>query len=117
MSFNLKNRSFLKEIDFEPRELRFFRLKDMTGSPVGSKRGIAFDWAGHAVAAAAALAELVSLDGDHLDAGLAQRGVGAGIAFVGHDHAGFERDHVIAVVPLLPLGLEGVSAGLDDAHL
>ena len=23
MSFNLRNRSFLKEIDFEPRELRF----------------------------------------------------------------------------------------------
>ena len=23
MAFNLKNRSFLKEIDFEPRELRF----------------------------------------------------------------------------------------------
>jgi len=23
MSFNLKNRSFLKEIDFQPRELRF----------------------------------------------------------------------------------------------
>ena len=23
MSFNLKNRSFLKEIDFEPRDLRF----------------------------------------------------------------------------------------------
>jgi len=23
MSYNLKNRSFLKEIDFEPRELRF----------------------------------------------------------------------------------------------
>jgi hypothetical protein len=23
MSFNLRNRSFVKEIDFEPRELRF----------------------------------------------------------------------------------------------
>src|SRR4249919_1340861 len=101
MSFNLKNRSSRGSKSISLRKLRFFRLKDMTGSPVGSKRGIAFDWAGHAVAAAAALAELVSLDGDHLDAGLTQRRIGAGVAFVGHDHAGFERDHVIAVVPLL----------------
>ena len=63
--------------------------------------------AGHAVAAAAALAELEALDGDHLDAGLAQRGVGAGVALVGDDDPGLERDDVVAVVPLLALGLEG----------
>ena len=38
--------------------------------------------------------------------GLAQRGVGAGVALVGHHHPGLERDHVVAVVPLLALGLE-----------
>ena len=55
--------------------------------------------------------------GSHLDAGLAQRGVGAGVALVADDDAGLERDDVVAVVPLLALGLEGVTAGLDDAHL
>jgi hypothetical protein len=39
-----------------------------------------FDRAGHAVATAAALAKLEPLDRDHLDPGLAQRGVGAGVA-------------------------------------
>src|SRR6516225_3680036 len=95
------------------RKLRFFRLNAMDGSPSGSERGVALDRAGHAVAAAAALAELEALDRDHLDPGLAQRGVGAGVALIRDDHPGFERDHVVAVVPLLPLGLERVPAGLD----
>ena len=67
--------------------------------------------AGHAVGAAAAPAELEALDGDDLDAGLAQRGVGAGVALVGDDDAGLEGDDVVAVVPLLALGLELVAAG------
>src|SRR6516162_10747897 len=83
----------------------------------GSERGIAFQRAGHAVAAAAALAELVSLDRDHLDAGPAQRGVGAGVALVGDDDAGLKRDDVVAVIPLLALGSEYVPAGLHDPHL
>jgi hypothetical protein len=69
------------------------------------------------VTAAAALAQLKARDRDHLDADLAQRGVGPGVSLVRHHHAGFQGDHVVAVVPLLALGLEGVSAGLDDAHL
>src|SRR5215475_9163167 len=89
----------------------------MDGSPSGSERGVALDRAGHAVTAAAALAKLEALDRDDLDPGLAQRGVGAGVALVRDHHAGLERDHVVAVVPLLPLGLERVPAGLDDAHL
>ena len=38
------------------------------------------------------------------------------LGLVEHD-AGFESDDIVAVVPLLTLGLEGVLAGLDDAHL
>ena len=38
------------------------------------------------------------------------------LGLVEHD-AGFERDDIVAVVPLLTLGFEGVPAGLDDAHL
>jgi hypothetical protein len=44
--------------------------------------------AGHAVAASAAAAELGADDGDDLDSGLAQQGVGAGVAVVGEHHAG-----------------------------
>ena len=43
MTFNLKNRSFLKEIDFEPRELRFLlrlagalKMAKYAGSEPGS---------------------------------------------------------------------------------
>ena len=56
-------------------------------------------------------------DGDHLDAGLAQQRVGVGVAVVGDDDAGLERHDVVAVVPLLALGLVGVAAGLDHAQL
>src|SRR3954471_846507 len=47
--------------------------------------GIALDGAGHAVRAAPAAAQLESLDGDDLDPGLAQGGVGADVALVGDD--------------------------------
>ena len=59
--------------------------------------------AGHAVAAAAALAELEAGDLDHLDAGLAHLGDRVGVALVGDDDAGLEGDDVVAVVPLLAL--------------
>src|SRR5690349_20388175 len=44
--------------------------------------------AGHAVAAAAAAAEFGADDGDDLDSGLAEQGIGAGVAVVGEHHAG-----------------------------
>ena len=69
------------------------------------------------MAAAAAAAEFRAAHRDHLDPGLAQQRVGVRVAIVGHDHAGLERDDVVAVVPLLALGLPGVAAGLDDAQL
>ena len=68
----------------------------VTGSRISSLRkvlpGLAFlpprrhlrvlSTAGHEVPAAAALAQFKSLNGDHLDAGLAQRGIRAGIPLV-----------------------------------
>src|SRR6188768_3035521 len=50
---------------------------------------------GHAVPAAAALAELEPLDLDHLDAGLAHLGDRVRVAFVGDDDAGFKGDDVV----------------------
>src|SRR5690242_1973270 len=99
------------------RKLRFFRLYAIEMLPCGSEGRVSFQRTGHAVAAAAALAEFEPTDGDHLDPRLAQGGVRTGVALVGDDDPGFERDDVVPVVPLLALGLEGVPAGLDDAHL
>ena len=78
---------------------------------------VADDRAGHAVPAAAALAELEALDRDDLDAGLAHLRDRERVALVGDDDAGLEGDDVVAVVPLLALLLVGVAAGLDDVEL
>src|SRR5918994_2438693 len=66
---------------------------------------------GHAVAAAAALAQLETGDLDHLDARLAHLGDRVPVALVGHDDARLERDDVVAVVPLLALLLVCVATG------
>ena len=60
------------------------------------------------MAAAAAAAEFGAAHGDDLDAGLAQQRVGVGVAVVGDDDAGLERDDVVAVVPLLALRLQAL---------
>jgi hypothetical protein len=77
---------------------------------------VALQRAGHAVAAAAALAELEAGDLDHLDTGLAHLGDRVGVALVGHDDARLEGDDVVAVVPLLALCWYCVAAGLDDVQ-
>ena len=79
--------------------------------------GVADDRAGHAVAAAAAAAELGADDRDDLDALLAQQRVGVGVAVVGEHHARRGADEVGAAVPLGALAHVGVAAGLDDAQL
>src|SRR4051812_27210834 len=109
--------SGVKSISFRKERLR--RFSDISGSSRTwwSGSGVALERTRHAVAAAAALAELEAFDRDDLDALLAQGGVAAGVALVGHDDAGLEGHHVVAVIPLLALGLEGVAAGLDHAHL
>jgi hypothetical protein len=53
----------------------------------------------------------------HLDPGTGELRVGGFIALVGDDHAGREGDNVVAIVPLVPLGLELVAAGGDDGEL
>src|SRR6185295_12469421 len=65
--------------------------------------------------AAASATELRPAHRDHLDPGLAQQGVGVCVPVVPDDDAGREGDNVVAVVPLLALGLPDVAAGLDDA--
>src|SRR6476619_5896900 len=75
---------------------------------------VALERAGHAVPAAATLAELEALDLDHLDPRLAHLRDGEGVALIGHDDTGLERDDVVAVVPLLPLLLRLVATGGHD---
>ena len=55
-------------------------------------------------------------NGDHFYTGFAQQGVGVGIAVVADNHAGLQCHHVIAVVPLLTFGGEGITASFDDAQ-
>ena len=61
-------------------------------------------------------AELAGRDGDHLDPRLAEQGVGVGVAVVTDDDARLERDHVVAVVPLLAHHAEPVATGVDHAE-
>ena len=61
--------------------------------------------------------ELAGGDGDDLDAGLAQGGVGQDVAVVADDDAGLERDDVVAVVPLLALDAVDVAGGRDHPEV
>src|SRR5215813_2409788 len=70
----------------------------------------------HAVAAAAAPAEFRADDRDDLDPGLAQQGIGAGVAVVGEHHAGGDGDEVVAAVPLLPLVHVGFASEVDHTQ-
>src|SRR5947209_6788455 len=70
--------------------------------------GVAYDRTGHAVAAATSSTQLRAIDGNDLDALLAQLGIGRNVPVVADDDARRERHHVISVVPLLPLLLEDV---------
>src|SRR5271165_748108 len=82
-----------------------------------SEGRVALDRTAHAVGAAAAPAQLGSGDRDHLYARLAQAGVGGDVAVVADHHPGLEAQQVVAVVPLLALTLERVTAGGHYAHL
>jgi hypothetical protein len=66
--------------------------------------------------AAAATTEFGSTDSDHLDPSLAEQRVRVGVAVIRHHDAGLQGDDVIAVVPLLPLGLPRIAAGFDDVQ-
>jgi hypothetical protein len=62
------------------------------------------------------LPELAAGDAHDLDAGLLQPVVGLGVALVGDDQPGREREGVVAVVPLLALGGDRVEPGVDGAQ-
>ena len=64
---------------------------------------------------AAPAAELLAVDRDDLDAAVARAVVRVDVPLVGHDDAGRDREHVVAVVPLLTLGLEAIATGLELA--
>src|SRR4051794_36823596 len=96
------------------RKLRPCRLTTVLMSVLS---GVADDGAGHAVAATTAATELLAGDRVDLDPGLGELLVGGLVALVGDDHAGRERDDVVAVVPLVALGLELVAARGDDLEL
>ena len=75
---------------------------------------IPHDRAGHAAPAAAALAQLETLDRHDFDARLTHLRDRERVALVRDDDAGLERHDVIAIIPLLtPLPIE-VATGLDD---
>ena len=76
---------------------------------------VALDWAGHAPGATAAAAELEALDLDHLDPCVPEAFVRLDVAVVGDDDAWLEREDVVAVVPLLTLGLVAVAPRLDES--
>src|SRR5690242_21264490 len=79
--------------------------------------GVADQRTRHAVAAAAAAAELRADDGDYLDASPAQQGVRVGVAVVCEHHSRFYGNEVVAAVPLLALRVVGGSARLDHPQL
>ena len=63
------------------------------------------------MAATAAAAKLGPPHGDDLDACLSEQRIGVSVAVVGHDNAGLQRDDVVAIIPLLALGLVDVAPG------
>jgi len=62
---------------------------------------------------ASAPAEFRTWNGDDLDAGFAQKGVGVDIAVIAEDNAGRDGQDVVAVIPLLAFRLEGITTGGD----
>ncbi len=55
--------------------------------------------------AAAPSAQFGSLDRDNFDTSFAQFGIGIVVAIVSPHHTGLQRNHIIAIIPLLPLSL------------
>lgn len=62
------------------------------------------------MAAPTPASQLRAWDRDDLDTSLAQARISIVVTVVGHNHTRFERQHIVAVFPLLALGLEFVTA-------
>src|SRR5512132_3055073 len=77
---------------------------------------VTLDRSRHATRTGPAAAELGSLDRDHLDPVVPQPRVRLDVALGGDDHARRQCEHVVALLPLLPLGLVAVAAGLEQPH-
>src|SRR5580700_11890658 len=104
-----RNSSAFRSVSF--KRLRPRRSIRLSSYSLGR---IALDRAGHAPGAAAPAAEFAAGHLDHLDAMLAQHGVGGVVAVIAEDDAGGDRQVVGPVVPLLPLGGPDVLVG--DQH-
>ncbi len=69
------------------------------------------------MSATAAAAEFRAAYGDDLDACFSKKSIRVGVAVVGDDNTWLQGDHIIAIIPLFPFGLVGVTSGLHDAEL
>src|ERR1051325_11449337 len=88
----------------------------MSAPRSGRRDGVAGQRARHAARPAATAAELAAGDRHDGDPGPPQGGVGVVVALVGDDDTGGEREHVVAVVPLLALGFDAVAAGRQHLY-
>src|ERR1700683_4505603 len=96
------------------RSVSFSRLRPCRSIRYSLLGGIASDGAGHAPGTTAAAAEFAAGHADHLDAMLAQHGVGGDVAVVAEDHPGSDREVIVPVVPLLTFG--GPDVLVSDQH-
>src|SRR5690606_5646961 len=83
------------------------------GAARPSARRVALNRAGHAPWSAPSAAQLATRDLDHLHALRTEEPVGDGVALVGQDQAGPERQQVAAVVPLLARGGPRILVGRE----
>src|SRR4030095_8620798 len=99
--------------------LLLFRMSANSSRYLMSVGGIAQNRARHAMPSAAAAAgpEPRAANRDHFHASLAQQRVRVDVAVVSDDDAGFQRDDIVAVVPLLALGLVDVAPRADGPEL
>lgn len=67
-----------------------------------------------AAGAATTEAELAAGDGDDVNAGLAEPGVGVDVAFIGDHHAGADGEDVAGILP--PLTVASGGEGLDAVN-
>ena len=85
------------------------------GHRMGLSQRIADQRARHAMRPAPTPAKLTAGDGNHLDPGLAQKGVGMGVAVIADHHTRAEAQQVVRIIPLFALGFIGVAAGRNGS--
>ena len=98
------------------------RNAEILGNLLGEVEGcrsnaVSQEGAGHAVAATSALAQFEAIDFDHFDSGVAQGLVGVGVFAVSDDHARFQGNGVVSIIPLFPDLLVAIPTGGNDPQL